>query len=475
MGLVSGDLRLVTNQAARASEVIVRARDLHTQAGAVVLTAGDRVPVTEGRVSFTALPGPAVMVVVVDGRPTESVPLLVPDGDIGLADAVAAALALDDASFSELEALAVRVAAGVAGVETDLGSVRELKAAAEAAASSAGGSASAAIAAAQAAESARGAAAGSASTASQAASAAKGSQGAAAVSAQAAASSATAASASASAARNSQTAASSAQQAAVASQQAAAASASAAKDSQDAAAASAAQAADVVSSGVPDATADTKGKVRLAGDLGGTADAPTVPGLAGKANASHTHSQADITGLSTALAGKANTSHTHTLAEISDAPNSHTAAATASTLVSRDSSGRFQAATPTGAYHVANKGYVDTQLGVQNAVAAHAIPTAGSLSDAGVYLLRVGKVVQINVRGVASSASVTLPEGWRPVLDVDFMATNVADRSKMAWITVTKSGAVILSHTMTGSISLWGSTSYIVDSNVSNGIFGSPE
>jgi hypothetical protein len=32
----------------------------------------------------------------------------------------------------------------------------------------------------------------------------------------------------------------------------------------------------------PDATTTSKGKVQLAGDLGGTADAPTVPGLAGK-------------------------------------------------------------------------------------------------------------------------------------------------------------------------------------------------
>jgi hypothetical protein len=34
--------------------------------------------------------------------------------------------------------------------------------------------------------------------------------------------------------------------------------------------------------GTPDADATTKGKVRLTGDLGGTADLPTVPGLAGK-------------------------------------------------------------------------------------------------------------------------------------------------------------------------------------------------
>lgn len=55
----------------------------------------------------------------------------------------------------------------------------------------------------------------------------------------------------------------------------------------------------------PDATTATKGVVQLAGDLGGTADAPTVPGLAGKANTSHTHAITDTTGLQAALDGKA--------------------------------------------------------------------------------------------------------------------------------------------------------------------------
>ncbi len=41
---------------------------------------------------------------------------------------------------------------------------------------------------------------------------------------------------------------------------------------------------DLGSSGVPDATTTIKGKVKLAGDLGGTADLPTVPGLASKAD-----------------------------------------------------------------------------------------------------------------------------------------------------------------------------------------------
>lgn len=38
--------------------------------------------------------------------------------------------------------------------------------------------------------------------------------------------------------------------------------------------------------GTPDATSETAGKVKLAGDLGGTAAAPTVPGLASKAASS---------------------------------------------------------------------------------------------------------------------------------------------------------------------------------------------
>jgi hypothetical protein len=55
---------------------------------------------------------------------------------------------------------------------------------------------------------------------------------------------------------------------------------------------------------------------------------------AAKANASHTHAEADITNLVTDLAGKAASVHTHTSSQISDA----TTAATASTVVLRDGS-----------------------------------------------------------------------------------------------------------------------------------------
>lgn len=47
----------------------------------------------------------------------------------------------------------------------------------------------------------------------------------------------------------------------------------------------------IASSGTPDATVSTKGKLQLAGDLGGTAASPTVPGLSGKVS-----SNAAITG-----------------------------------------------------------------------------------------------------------------------------------------------------------------------------------
>lgn len=93
----------------------------------------------------------------------------------------------------------------------------------------------------------------------------------------------------------------------------------------------------------PDATTTTKGKIQLAGDLAGTADAPTVPGLAAKANdnavvklsgdqsiagnktitgtltvptptaAGHSTTKSYVDGLA---ATKAGVTHTHTVADI---------------------------------------------------------------------------------------------------------------------------------------------------------------
>ena len=55
--------------------------------------------------------------------------------------------------------------------------------------------------------------------------------------------------------------------------------------------------ADTAMQSMPVATASAPGGIRLAGDLAGTSQAPTVPGLADKASISHTHAQEDVDGL----------------------------------------------------------------------------------------------------------------------------------------------------------------------------------
>lgn len=60
----------------------------------------------------------------------------------------------------------------------------------------------------------------------------------------------------------------------------------------------------------PDATSSTKGILRLTGALAGTADNPSVPGLASKSDTTHTHTdKSDVTHTHT---DKSDTTHTHT-------------------------------------------------------------------------------------------------------------------------------------------------------------------
>lgn len=55
--------------------------------------------------------------------------------------------------------------------------------------------------------------------------------------------------------------------------------------------------ADTALQSMPVATEQAPGAIRLTGDLGGTAQSPTVPGLAGKADAVHTHTSSQVDGL----------------------------------------------------------------------------------------------------------------------------------------------------------------------------------
>ena len=74
--------------------------------------------------------------------------------------------------------------------------------------------------------------------------------------------------------------------------------------------------ADTALQSIPVATESAPGAIRLSGDLGGTAQTPTVPGLAGKADSVHTHEIEQINGLDGALDGKAEASHEHTSSQV---------------------------------------------------------------------------------------------------------------------------------------------------------------
>ena len=131
-----------------------------------------------------------------------------------------------------------------------------------------------------------------------------------------------------------------------------------------AAAQSAQDAASVVSDGVADASTTMKGKVQLAGDLSGTADAPTVPGLAGKADTDHTHEVADVSGLQSELDGKVSTTSTGTRLYGTNSGGNQTqvqyaSAATANTVAYRATGGTLQVGEPTSGDHATTKGYVD--------------------------------------------------------------------------------------------------------------------
>lgn len=143
---------------------------------------------------------------------------------------------------------------------------------------------------------------------------------------------------------------------------ASATSASASAGSAEEARLSAESAAEVVDSGVADATTTIKGKLKLAGDLSGTAEAPTVPGLGDKASKQHTHSIGDVKDLQATV----------------DAVSKATYQATPNLIVKRGSDGTTAVGTPTGSQHAANKGYVDQRVDAATADR----PTRSQVDDA---------------------------------------------------------------------------------------------
>ena len=109
MPTIKGNLLFVSSRAAHVSEVWVRAPRVRTHVEDVVTTGNDRFPVKGGEVSFTAVPGPAVLALISQGRAVDTIPILVGEaGTQTLRQVVSAAKIADDATQREIEKLAAQ-------------------------------------------------------------------------------------------------------------------------------------------------------------------------------------------------------------------------------------------------------------------------------------------------------------------------------------------------------------------------------
>lgn len=109
MPTIKGNLLFVSSRAAQVSEVWVRAPRVRTHVEGVVTTGNDRFPVDGGEVTFTAVPGPAVLALISQGRAVDTIPILVGDaGTQTLRQVVSAAKIADDATQREIEKLAAQ-------------------------------------------------------------------------------------------------------------------------------------------------------------------------------------------------------------------------------------------------------------------------------------------------------------------------------------------------------------------------------
>ncbi|WP_337892121.1 hypothetical protein [Corynebacterium accolens] len=100
----------MSSRAAQVSEVWLHAREVRTHTGGVVTTGNDRFPVEDGEVTFTALPGPAVLALISQGRAVDTIPIVVGEsGEQSLRNVVRAAQVVDEAASREIERLSAEM------------------------------------------------------------------------------------------------------------------------------------------------------------------------------------------------------------------------------------------------------------------------------------------------------------------------------------------------------------------------------
>lgn len=255
----------------------------------------------------------------------------------------------------------------------------------------------------------------------------------------------------------------------VASQQAAAAAASRAGAKATEAAThaqAAAKSATEAAAAIPPATATTQGKIRLAGDLTGTADNPKII-TAGDAAYSVSIGSAKVGFVKTQSDGqihiqrgtitqswhavskgyvddqistRAPEHHIHDLTSISGVPNKATDLVNAykgeTTIMTRDNTGRSEVADPYSPNDIANKRYVDGEIAKLNGIS-----DVDSVTDH-ITLRKIGRWVFINVRDAPPGAKGEVHPGFRPVEDIDFFLTVPNYRGYPGFCNVLTNGSV---------------------------------
>lgn len=148
----------------------------------------------------------------------------------------------------------------------------------------------------------------------------------------------------------------------------------------------------------PDADATTKGILQLAGDLGGTATSPTVPGLSGKANTVHTHTATDITD-STAVGRDVLTAATQAAGRtaIGAGTSSLVLGTTTGTACEGDDARLSDARTPTAAGQVYDFAFMHTSGQRQTG--------GGNVAPMGIKLRRDVRLTEVTYRGTTADGS----------------------------------------------------------------------
>lgn len=202
----------------------------------------------------------------------------------------------------------------------------------------------------------------------------------------------------------------------------------------------------VVSGVAPDATTTTSGVVRLAGDLSGTAQSPTVAvGVItnSKIATNAAIDQSKINGLSASLSGKADASHVHSIANVTGLQNALDAKADASSA---------GATTLDGLTDVDTSGAADGQALVFSSGSNMWAPA--DITGGGSAVIGDGTVTNVKLaNGAVTTAKITdgqitsakIADGT--IVNADISGSAAIDQSKVNGLTSALGGKADASHT----------------------------